>query len=325
MLLEMAARAVAMAAVAQDGEAGEAAGAEAGTETGADAGAETGASSGGSGIPSLNEIIEDPSRVTDLVMAYAPKVALVLVLLFVGFILAGWVGRLTTKALTRGKVEATLAKFFGTMARYGVLILVLLTILQTFGVETTSFAAVIAAAGFAVGLALQGTLSNFSAGVMLLLFRPFKVGHFVKTAGEAGTVDAIDLFTTTLDTPDKRRIIIPNSAIFGSTIENVSHHPIRRVDVNVGADYSADLDKTRAVLMAAMKSIDAGLEDPEPAAVLLELGGSSVDWVCRLWVNADDYWPVKDALTRAVKMHLDEAGIGIPFPQMDLHVNKLEG
>ncbi|MHC5114124.1 MAG: mechanosensitive ion channel family protein [Planctomycetota bacterium] len=261
----------------------------------------------------------------DTAVEYGLPVIGAIVLLFVGWIVAGWVARIVTRTLTRAKLELTLSKFAGKMAKWAILLFVVLACLQMFGVSVTAFAAVLAAAGFAVGLAFQGTLSNFSAGVMLLVFRPFKVGDVVSVAGVTGKVNEIDLFVTTVDTADNRRIILPNGSVFGATIENISHHETRRVDVSVGTDYAADLDQTRQVLLDAAGAIDNVLADPEPAVVLSGLGGSSVDWSVRVWVAAGDYWPVKDALTREVKYALDRAGIGIPFPQMDVHVSKLPG
>lgn len=248
-------------------------------------------------------------------------VLLALVLIVAVFVVAGWSRGITRKACNKAKVEETLSRFLGNMVRYLILIAGGIMILGTLGVETTSFAAVLAAAGFAIGMAMSGMLGNIAAGVMLLLFRPFKVGNYVKAAGTEGTVDEIGLFTTTLDTPDKRRIIVPNSSIFGGTIENVSHHPTRRVAVVVGTDYGADIDTARAVMLEAAKATDNVLTDPEPAVVLTGLGGSSIDWAVRVWVNSADYWGVMDELTRNVKYALDKAEIGIPFPQMDVHID----
>jgi len=252
---------------------------------------------------------------------YIPRLVGVLLLLVAGWIVAGWTRRATLKATERGGLDPTLRLFFSNMARYVVLVVAILAALGIFGVETTSFAALLAASGLAIGLAFQGSLSNFAAGVMLLTFRPFKVGDFIHAAGTAGTVDEIELFTTQLNTPDNRRIIVPNSAIFGSTIENISHHANRRVDVSVGTEYSADLDRTRRVLEQVVEQETAKLGDKSHQVYLLELGDSSVHWVLRVWVQAPDYWAVRERLTRAVKYALDEAKIGIPFPQMDVHVN----
>ncbi len=248
-------------------------------------------------------------------------VLLAVVLIIAVLIAASWVSKITGKAVRKAKVEETLARFLATMARYLVLIAGGVAILGTLGVETTSFAAVLAAVGFAIGMAMSGMLGNIASGVMLLLFRPFKVGDVVDAAGVKGKIFEIGLFTTQFDTFDNRRIIVPNNEIFGGNIENVSHHAIRRVDVAVGTEYSADIDKTREVLMAAAKGTENTLSDPEHVVYLNELGGSSIDWAVRVWVNAADFWAVKDALTRNVKYALDEAEIGIPFPQMDVHID----
>jgi small conductance mechanosensitive channel len=194
-------------------------------------------------------------------------------------------------------------------------------ILGTLGIETTSLAAALAAAGFAIGMALSGTLGNVASGIMLLLFRPFRVGDAVVVNGVTAKVYQINLFNTELDTFDNRRIIMPNNAVFGNTIENISYHPTRRVDVTVGTTYSSDIDQARAVLTRVARSVEGGLADPEPAIVLSGMGASSIDWAVRVWVNAPDFWAVKDRLTRDIKVALDEAKIGIPFPQMDVHID----
>jgi small conductance mechanosensitive channel len=264
----------------------------------------------------------DPEAVWSLVVQYGVNVVGALLLVIVAWIAGGILGRWAARAMDRAGVDATLARFLTKLVRWLIILLAVISCLGVFGVETTSFAAVIGAAGLAVGLAFQGTLSNFASGVMLLVFRPFEVGDVVTVAGQLGKVDAIDLFTTTLDTFDNRRFIIPNSSIFGSVIENISHHPIRRVDVNVGVGYGADVDRTREVLTAAIASVPEGLQEPEPAVVLLELGASSVDWSARVWAGAADFGTVKQALIRAVKQQLDEAGIEIPYPQMDVHLDQ---
>lgn len=257
----------------------------------------------------------------EMLIPYGITILKVLVILFIGWIIAGWARRITRKAMNKAGIDLTLSKFVSNMAKWAVLAIVFITVLGIFGIETTSFAALIAAGGLAVGLAFQGTLGNMASGIMLLVFRPFKVGDVINAAGVVGKVDEIELFTTTLDTPDNRRIIIPNGAVFGSTIENISHHENRRVDVAVGVDYGAGIDETRAVLEKVVASIDNVLADPASAVVLGDLGDSAVGWTCRVWVNSADYWGVKEALTREVKMQLDAAGIGIPFPQMDVHID----
>lgn len=238
---------------------------------------------------------------------------------------ASWAARIVRGICGKANVEETLARFFGKMAKWAVLLIGTLIILGTFGVDTAGFSVILGAMGLAVGMALQGTLGNFASGVMLLIFRPFKVGDVINAAGTVGKVFEIELFTTVLDTPDNRRIIVPNGAIFGGTIENISHHATRRCDVSVGTDYSADLDATRAVLDKAAASVAERIEDPGHQIVLASLGDSCIDWKVRVWCNSADYWGCMEATTRAVKMALDEAGIGIPFPQMDVNLEKLEG
>lgn len=254
--------------------------------------------------------------------AYGPRIAGALVLLFVGWIAAGWVGGIARRALTRAKLDETLNKFLSNMARWLVLLLVGLMCLSIFGIETTSFAAAIGAAGITIGLAFQGTLSNVAAGMMLLIFRPFSVGDVVNVAGQTGKINEIGLFTTALDTFDNRRFIIPNGSIFGATIENISFHPRRRADVDVGVSYAADVDRTREVLTEAAKSVPGALEDPEPAIILLGLGDSAVNWSVRVWASAEEFGGVKEGTIRAVKAFLDEAGIEIPYPTMDVNVSQ---
>ena len=252
---------------------------------------------------------------------YLPPIAGVIALLVVAYLGSGWIGRAVAKALERAKLEKTLCGFFGSLTRWALMVLAIIACLGVFGVETTSFAAVIGAAGLAIGLGFQGSLSHLAAGVMLLIFRPFKVGDVVSISGHLGRIEHIDLFNTHMDTFDNRRIILPNGGVFGSTIENVTFHPTRRVDIAVGVEYSADLDKTREVLTAAAAVVPGRLDEPEPQIILLNLGDSSVDWQVRVWANTEDYWAVWDAATKAVKAALDRAALGIPFPQMDVHLD----
>ena len=262
----------------------------------------------------------DPVVLQELIANYAARMIGVLVLLFVAWLVSTWVRRITVRGLEKASFDPTLTKFFGSAARWAVLLLAGLACLGVFGVQTTSFAALIGAGGIAIGLAFQGTLSNFAAGLMLLIFRPFKVGQSISVAGQKGKVEEIALFTTILDTADNRRFVIPNGSVFGTTIENVSHHPIRRADVDVGVDYSASIDRTREVLEKATKAVPGRLVEREPQVVLVGLGASSVDWQVQVWAESTDFSTVKQAAIRAVKLALDEAGIGIPFPQMDVHL-----
>lgn len=256
----------------------------------------------------------------ELIAIFLPVIQAI-VLIIVVLIAAKWVKSIVVKGATKARVELTLAKFFGNIAKWAVMLLGALTVFRTFGVEVTSFTAVLAGLTVGIGLALSGTLGNIAAGVMLLIFRPFKVGDVVNMAGVLGTVDEIELFTTSMDTFDKRRIIIPNNQIVGAIIENISHHAVRRVDVNVGVAYSADIDKTREVLGQAIAAVGDIHEDPAPVVFLGDLGDNAVNWTCRVWVDAPKFWDVKQALTRSVKIHLDQAGLGIPFPQRDIHLD----
>jgi small conductance mechanosensitive channel len=263
----------------------------------------------------------DANKYVDLALDFGPKVIGVLVALFVAWLFAGWAGRLVRRGLEARSFDPTLTRFFANLIRWLILLAAVLGCLGVFGIQTASFAAILAAAGFAVGLAFQGTLGNFSAGIMLLAFRPFKVGDFVEVSGSSGVCEHIDLFTCEFRTGDNRKLIVPNGQVFGSTITNYAGYQTRRVDIDVGADYSAGVDATRAALEKAAASIPGMLQDPAPQIVIKGLGDSSVDWQVRIWCKTPDYWGVWQATVRATKLALDEAGIGIPFPQQDVHLD----
>jgi len=249
------------------------------------------------------------------------KIGGVLIALFAAWVVSSWLSGTVRRTLERRKFDATLTRFFAKMVRYAILTFAALGCLGVFGIETTSFAAVIAAAGLAVGLAFQGTLSNFASGVMLLIFRPFKVGDFVDAGGVSGVVEEIELFTVDIKTPDNKRVIVPNSAVFGSTITNYTHYDTRRVDIDVGVDYAATTEETRAKLETVPGRVEGVLEDPAPQIFLKSLGGSSVDWVVRVWCKTDDFWDVYQRTIHETKLVLDDAKLGIPFPQMDVHLD----
>jgi len=248
-----------------------------------------------------------------------------ILILVVGRYLARWVRDLIRGGLDTPGVDRTLTKFAGNFAYYGIFLLAIFAALETLGVETASFIAVLAAASFAVGLALQGTLANFAAGVMLLVFRPFSVEDYVEIAGETGFVKEIQLFFTRLRTRENRLIIVPNGDIFGATIENIFAHDEIRVDCDVGTDYPADIDEVREVLLEAARSVDDRLEEKGEQAALVGLGDSSINWQVRVWARPEDYFRLRQELTRQVKYKLDEADIGIPFPQRDVHLDQLNG
>ena len=264
----------------------------------------------------------DANKYIDLLMEHGPKVLGVLRALFVAWVLANWAERGVRAGLEKRNFDDTLTRFFAKFTRYLILVGAVLGCLGVFGIQTASFAAVLAAAGFAVGMAFQGTLGNFAAGIMLLVFRPFKVGDFVEVNDDTGVCEHIDLFTCEFRTLDNRKLIIPNGAVFGSTITNYTGYEIRRVDIDVGAEYSADMDATRAALEKAAANIPGMIKDPAPQVFLSALGASSIDWQVRIWCKTEDYWDVWQATVQATKAALDQAGIGIPFPQQDVHLDE---
>ena len=215
--------------------------------------------------------------------------------------------------------DAMLQGFFGSIASYSVMIFTILAVLAQFGVQTTSFIALLGAAGLAVGLALQGTLSNVAAGVMLLFFRPFRAGNYVEVGGIAGTVRQLTLFTTELTTVDNIQIIVPNSNVWGQAVKNYSYHPTRRLDLIFGISYDDNIAKTMEVMREVMRAEKRVLDAPEPLIAVNALNESSVDMLLRVWTNNDDYWPVKFDLTRAMKERFDAEGITIPFPTQTVH------
>lgn len=252
---------------------------------------------------------------------------LIRILLALGFLIVGWIGsrfgeRLTVRALERLKVDPMIRRFAASVTRWGIVALVVVGALGALGITTYSFAAVLGAAGLAIGLALQGVLQNLAAGVLLLVQRPFAVGHFIRAGGETGTVVEVGLFNTLLDTPDNRRLVLPNKSVFGGNIENVSFHARRRVDLVVGVNYGADVDRTREVLLAAAQSVPGALEDPAPQIVLDNLADSSVNWQVRVWAPTPDFLAVRQATIKATKNAIEEAGLSIPFPQLDVHLSR---
>lgn len=266
-----------------------------------------------------NALQGNPEAMFELVLQYGPAAVTVIVVMIIGYLVSAFVGR-TVGGIVSKKVDVTLGRFMTKAIRNGLMFVILLGVLSSYDVDVTSFAAVIAALGFAIGMALQGTLANFAAGVMLLVFRPFKVDDYIVVAGSEGNVEEIDLFTTRLNTLDNRHLIIPNGEIFGNLMENYSRNEARRVDVNVGAAYSADLTETRQVLSEAIARIPGALSTPDPQVYLCELGASSVDWQLRVYCRPEHYFDVRERVTAAAKESMDAANIGIPFPQLDVHV-----
>lgn len=244
-----------------------------------------------------------------------------IVLLVVGYLLAAWVSRFVRARLSkRENFDQTLTGFIAGLVKYAILAITVIVVLQQFGVQTASLIALLGVAGLAIGLALQGTLSNFAAGVMLLIFRPFKVGQFVDISGTMGTVKEVQLFATELATPDNIQIIVPNGKVWGSIIKNFSFHKTRRVDFTLGIGYEDDINKAFKTIARVVSSDKRTHKNPEPQIVVSDLGDSSVDLIVRVWCDAGDYWPLKFDLTKAFKEAFDKAGISIPFPQSEVHM-----
>jgi small conductance mechanosensitive channel len=269
----------------------------------------------------MDQQIQDILQIVYGVLAtYGINVVGAFLIIIVGFMVAGWARRTLERTLSSsGKMDATLVRFFGSLIRYAIMGFVVIAALQRFGVEATSLVAVFGAAGLAIGLALQGMLSNVAAGIMLLMFRPFKIGDFVDIGGQAGTVKEVGLFTTELATGDNVKIIMPNGQIWGSAIKNFSAYPTRRVDLVMGIDYGDNIDTAMATINRVIGEEPRALSDPESTVAVAELADSSVDIVVRVWVNAADYSGVRWDLTKKLKEQLEADGISIPFPQQTVH------
>jgi len=258
-----------------------------------------------------------------MVVNYYLEVIAAVVILLVGRAVAGWARRLTRKGLERGDVDPTLVPFVAKVVYYGVMVVVIIAVLNRLGVATTSVVAIFGAAGLAVGLALQGTLANFASGLMLLVFRPFKLGDWVEAGGTAGTVLEIGIFATHLNSADNIRIIVPNSQIYGSNISNYHGNETRRIDLVMGISYDDNIQTAIDTIRRIVTAHELVLADPEPKIAVSNLGDSSVDLVVRPWCATADYWTVKFDLTRSLKEGLEAAGCSIPYPQRDVHMHQV--
>lgn len=255
-----------------------------------------------------------------LVSVWGIRVVGAIALLIVGRIAAGWGRNSVKRGLTKAGTDVSLVPFFASLVYYVLLAVVVIAVLSLFGIETTSLIAVFGAAGLAVGLALQGTLSNFAAGVMLLIFRPIRIGDFVEVAGQAGTVAEISIFSTVLNTGDNVHIVIPNSQIYGDTVKNYSFNPTRRIDLVIGISYGDNIGTAVSIIERVLKADERTLADPAPTVAVSELADSSVNLVVRPWCKKEDYWALRWDLTRKLKEELEAGGCNIPFPQRDIHV-----
>ena len=266
--------------------------------------------------------MHNSQQYVDLAITWGIKIVGAIAVFLIGKWLAKVLTNLLRKGLEKSGTDTTLVKFLGDLSYFTLLVLVIIAALGTLGVNTTSFAAIIAAAGLAVGFALQQNVSNFGAGVVILFLRPFKVGDFVEAGGATGVVETIGIFNTTFKTGDNRIIIVPNSNIIGSNIVNYSKEPIRRIDLVIGVGYEDDLKLVKSTLEEILNSNEKILKDPAPAVALAELADSSVNFNVRPWVKSADYWGVRSELLEKIKLTFDEKGINIPYPQMDIHVDQ---
>ncbi|WP_275131033.1 small-conductance mechanosensitive channel MscS [Vibrio sp. JC009] len=281
-------------------------------------------------VPAVADVTQGISKMeswlvdnSDLLIQYGVNIISAVLILFIGNIIVKAIANSVGKLLSKRDMDKAVVDFVTALVRYLLFIIVLIAALGRVGVQTASVVAVIGAAGLAVGLALQGSLSNFAAGVLIVAFRPFKSGDYVEIGGVAGSVESIQIFQTVLKTPDNKMVVVPNGGVIGGPIVNYSRHDTRRVDLVIGVSYSADLNKTKEVIGSVLAADERILKDPAVTIGVSELADSSVNFVVRPWVKTADYWGVYFDTLQAIKEALDKEGIEIPFPQMDVHLNKV--
>ena len=269
---------------------------------------------------SIVEFLKNNGIDSSTMVGFAKNIVIALVIFYVGRMAIGLVVRALHKLMQKQDIDKTLETFVCNLVRMALLVVVVIAAIGALGVETTSFIAIFGAAGLAVGLALQGSLSNFASGVLIVLFRPYKVGDFIEGAGISGSVEQVQILTTVLKTGDNKQVIVPNSQIMNSIITNYSANDTRRVDMVVGVSYDDDLDKVRQTIQELVAADERILADPECKIAVSALADSSVNFVVRPWVKTPDYWGVMFDLTEAIKNRFDKEGISIPFPQQDVHL-----
>jgi small conductance mechanosensitive channel len=270
----------------------------------------------------MQQFLDFLEKNQQLILSYSVKVLVALVILYLGRWLAKSLTRMLERALLHKKVDRAVVSFLSGIIQAAIMVATVLIALSQVGIQTASFIAILGAAGLAIALALQGSLSNFASGVLIILFRPFRAGDFVDAAGVSGVVEKIEIFQTVLRSADNKRIIVPNSQITGSAIVNYSAEKTRRVDLVVGISYDSDLKKAKELLEQILKADSRILAEPAPVIAVGALADSSVNILVRPWVNAADYWPVYWGTLEQIKLTFDEHQIVIPFPQMDLHLKK---
>ncbi len=259
-------------------------------------------------------------KAIDFVMVYGVKILIALLVLFIGWKLIGYLAKLMNKGFEKAKLDVTLRPFLTSLISWTLKVLLLISVASMMGSATTSFIAIVGAAGLAIGFALQGTLGNFAGGVLILVFKPFKVGDLIDAQGYLGVVEEIHIFITKILTPDNRLVILPNGALSNGTIKNLTAKGEVRVDITVGISYDSDIKLARNVLMEVMQKHEKVLADPAPFIGVVELGDSSVNLAVRPWATPGDYWDVYFGITEQAKLALDANNITIPFPQTDVHL-----
>lgn len=274
-------------------------------------------------VESFNQVNTWLTNNSDLLIQYGVNVISAILILFIGNLVVKGVAGSVANVLKKKEMDKAVVDFIHGLVRYTLFIIVLIAALSRIGVQTASVVAVIGAAGLAVGLALQGSLSNFAVGVLIVAFRPFKSGDYVEIGGVAVLVDSIQIFQTVLKSPDNKMVVVPNSAVIGGAITNYSRHETRRVDMVIGVSYKSDLQKTKRVLRETLEKDPRILKDPDMTIGVLTLADSSINFVVRPWCKTSDYWAVYFDSMQAIKEALDANGIEIPFPQMDVHLNKI--
>ncbi len=270
----------------------------------------------------MDTITSSSEKIYDLVEKYGPRVIGAIITLIVGLWLIGILTRTLKKRFEKSDLDPSLRGFLRSLIGIVLKILLLVSVIGMLGVEMTSFIAILGAAGLAIGMAFSGTLQNFAGGVMILIFKPFKVGDYIQAQGHGGTVNEIQIFNTILKTPDNKTIIIPNGGLSTGSMVNYSQEPQRRVDFTFGIAYGDNYEKAKMVLLELINNDERILHDPEPFVALTELGDSSVNIVVRVWVDSPNYWAVFFALNENVYKTFPEKGLSIPFPQMDVHIQK---
>jgi small conductance mechanosensitive channel len=274
----------------------------------------------------MDKFEEILTGVYELIVAYGMKFILAIVVLILGLLVIKWLTRALVRVMKKGNVNESLIPFLRSVSNILLKVMLIISVMGMVGIQMTSFIAVLGAAGLAVGLAMQGTLQNFAGGVMILLFKPYEVGHFIEAQGFMGTVREIQIFTTVLLTPDNRKVIIPNSPLATGSITNFSAMPTRRIDFSFGIGYGDDIDAAKKILMKMADKDDRVLKGENPPEVMVEaLADSSVNLKLRTWVKAEDYWGLFFDMTENVKKQFDAAGISIPFPQQDVHLYNHKG